>query len=226
VLDSRKNIELITSKDGSHTLYVPELDETYHSTHGAIQEAEHVFIKHGLVDFIAEDKRVVRVLEVGFGTGLNALLTAQYAEMNPETTINYHTIEAYPLSWDLLKQLNYTSLIKDSQDVFEILHQSQWGEKKSILANFNFLKEEVFLEQFTSDNKYDIVFFDAFAPNHQEEMWEISQLKIVIDLIVEGGFFITYCAKGQLKRDLKSLGLSVESLLGPPGKREMVRARK
>lgn len=206
-------IEIITTSDGSHSLLNTELDETYHSRHGALQESLHVFIRNGL-DIV--DKDEVNVFEVGFGTGLNALLAAQ-----SKKKVNYTSIEAYPLPEEVYSQLNY-----EPKDFLLELHRAAWNHKSQI-SNLKLIKFHTTLESITlSPNQFDVIFFDAFAPSKQPEMWELPMIKKVCDSLMPGGLFVTYCAKGQLKRDLKSMGMEVETLAGPPGKKEMVRARK
>ena len=203
-------IKIITTSDGSHSLLNTELDETYHSVHGALQESLHVFIKNGLDVFPGNE---VRVFEVGFGTGLNALLAAQSTRK-----VNYTTIEAFPLPEEVYSELNY-----EPKDLLIQLH----GNSKLETGNFKFSKLHTTLQSIELlSNQFDIIFFDAFAPSKQPEMWEFPMIKKVCDSLTQGGLFVTYCAKGQLKRDLKSLGMEVETLPGPPGKKEMVRGTK
>lgn len=206
-------IKIITTSDGSHSLLNTELDETYHSRHGAVQESLHVFIKNGLDVLSLEE---INVFEVGFGTGLNALLAAQ-----SNKRINYTSIEAFPLPEEVYSQLNY-----EPHDLLQQLHRAAWDHKSQI-SNLALTKFHTTLEAIPlSPNQFNIIFFDAFAPSKQPAMWDLPMLKKVCDSLAPGGLFVTYCAKGQLKRDLKSLGLDVETLPGPPGKKEMVRAKK
>jgi tRNA U34 5-methylaminomethyl-2-thiouridine-forming methyltransferase MnmC len=220
--------EILLTEDGSHTIYLPELKETYHSIHGAIQESNHVYIQHGL-DYFVELKRpsLVRIFEVGFGTGLNALLSAKYA-MDHQIKISYTSIEAYPLERDQAMLLNYPSQLGGTNDqiVFDAIHKTPWDECVQISADFELNKIHATLQQYTSDSVYDICYFDAFAPSKQAEMWELPILEKIAALMCNNGCFVTYSAKGQLKRDLKALGFEVETLPGPPGKLQMVRAIK
>lgn len=203
-------IKVITTSDGSHSLLNTELDETYHSRHGALQESLYVFIKNGLDHFPGNE---VNVFEVGFGTGLNALLAAQ-----SHKKVNYTTIEAYPLTEEVYSQLNY-----EPKDLLFQLHANAELETR----NFSFIKLHETLQSVDlSKHYFDVIFFDAFAPSKQPEMWELAMIKKVCDRLTPGGLFVTYCAKGQLKRDLKSLDMEVETLPGPPGKKEMVRGTK
>lgn len=221
------NIKIITTEDGSHSLYNATLNETYHSFHGAIQESRHVFVKNGL-DYHNRIKKNIDVFEVGFGTGLNALLAAEWAQQN-EIYITYDTIEAFPISMEQVSQLNYTALINtdNTSEWFNTLHEVPWNELHKVTNFFSFKKlNESILEHTLPIDKYDVIFFDAFAPNKQSEMWEMDILSKIYQSMKPNGAFVTYCAQGQLKRNLKSLGLVVETLPGPPGKKEMVRGVK
>ncbi|MEK6780224.1 MAG: tRNA (5-methylaminomethyl-2-thiouridine)(34)-methyltransferase MnmD [Bacteroidota bacterium] len=222
-------LELITTSDGSHSLLNSELNETYHSVHGAIQESIHVFINNGL-DYFEQKNRIkeVRILEVGFGTGLNALLTLQYS-LDHARSIYYETLEAFPIDQKTASQLNYPSALDfpDAEKYFIKLHQSLWNQQIAITNEFSIVKHHVKIQDIQlGSEKFDVIYFDAFAPSKQPDMWELSILKKIARAIKPGGVFVTYCAKGQLKRDLKSLNLLVETLDGPPGKKEMVRAVK
>ena len=217
---------LITTADGSHSLYRADLDETYHSRHGAIQESMHVFIHQGL-DFLTglTDKKQIAVLEIGFGTGLNALLAAEAASRTGRA-ITYTSLEALPVAEPLWSELNYA---QDPQEQarFESLHRAPWGVLTAIQRDFGLLKmHQTLQEAVLTPGLFDLVFFDAFAPAKQPEMWELPMLDKVTQAMGDKSVFVTYCAKGQLKRDLRDLGLQVETLPGPPGKKEMVRAVK
>lgn len=218
------SLKIITTQDGSHSLLNEQLNETYHSVHGALQESKHVFIQHGL-DVVSKDKSTIHILEVGFGTGLNALLTLHQAKSN-NLTIHYTTLEAFPVEEDIWPKLNYVESA-DAKEQFEKLHRANWNEEQNISSNFVLRKLHATLQQVELElNHYDLIYFDAFAPNKQPEMWELPVLQKIANAMKPGGLFVTYCAKGQLKRDLKSAGLTVETLQGPPGKREMVRGLK
>jgi tRNA U34 5-methylaminomethyl-2-thiouridine-forming methyltransferase MnmC len=218
------NPELITTSDGSHSLYVAELNENYHSTHGALQESLHVFITHGL-DY-RPDLSSVRILEVGLGTGLNALLTVR-AAVDAGKAIDYVAVEAFPLPDAITSRLNYPALLGDprASEWFESIHSAPWHQQTDIAGNFKLTKLQSKLQDVTlQGNFFDVVYFDAFAPQKQPEMWTTDVFKKVYDAVNEGGCLVTYCAKGQVKRDLRSVGFQVESLPGPKGKREMIRA--
>jgi len=218
-------IKIIVTEDGSHSLLNESMDETYHSRHGAMQESVYVFIEKGLGFRQAKDNlNEISILEVGFGTGLNAWLSLQWATTKA-INLNYHTLETVPLSKDIWEFLNYSR--EGDISGFQKLHEAPWQLWSEICNNFLLFKDNQSLQ--TADlqsNQYDLIYFDAFAPNKQPEMWEQPMLGKVVNSMKSGSVFVTYCAKGQLKRDLKSLGLVVESLVGPPGKREMIRAVK
>jgi tRNA U34 5-methylaminomethyl-2-thiouridine-forming methyltransferase MnmC len=213
-------LEIIVTSDGSHTLRNRKLDETYHSIHGAKQESTHVFIKNGL-SFYCESSttKEVSVLEVGFGTGLNALLTWEFAAAN-NIKVHYTTIEPYPLPAEVWTSLNYG---EKNQQKFDSIHRAEWDEEVTVAPEFTLLKRKVALQEAALAGKYNVVYFDAFAPSVQPELWIIDSLASVVGTLSDGAVFVTYSAKGQLKRDLKTLGLAVETLPGPPGKLQMVR---
>jgi tRNA U34 5-methylaminomethyl-2-thiouridine-forming methyltransferase MnmC len=214
--------QLIITKDGSHSFFVPELSETYHSKHGAITEAKHVFIKNGL---LAANKNKVNILEVGFGTGLNALLTMQKVKQQ-NLNVFYNSLEPHPLEKQEYIKLNYAVLLNCPQEDFINLHKSEWGKEIKLSENFTLYKTEESVRNFKTEKKFDIIYFDAFAPEKQAEMWTKTVFEKMYCLLKENGFLVTYCAMGVVKRTLKSVGLEVETLEGSPGKREMIRANK
>jgi tRNA U34 5-methylaminomethyl-2-thiouridine-forming methyltransferase MnmC len=218
--------EIILTKDGSHSLLHKELNETYHSVHGAIQESVHVFIDKGLRYWLdINNHQNVNILEIGFGTGLNALLSFQKGR-ELQVRINYATIEAYPLSKELWSRLNYVDSLGD-KEIFECMHDLSWDVEHEVSNAFVLKKYYVALQDATLlPETFDVIYFDAFAPAKQPEMWTIDLLRKVTESLRVGGIFVTYCAKGQLKRDLKALGYTVETIPGPPGKKEMVRGVK
>lgn len=220
------DIEVRITADGSTTLYRKDIDETYHSHHGALQEARHVFIQEGLALKAQQPK--ITILEIGLGTGLNALLSYLYAA-DHNLQIEYHGLEAFPLQEDILKHVNYKKMILDDrvETAFEHLHRAPWNEKFQLSEHFEMLKLADELQRYTGQNGFfDIVYFDAFGPRAQEEMWDIKLLEKLRESLKTGGFLVTYCAKGSFKRNLKELGFVVENVPGPPGKREMTRAIK
>ncbi len=219
------NLEIITTEDGSNTLRNPELDETYHSIHGAIRESRHVFIENGLKCFIGVDKHEISIFEVGFGTGLNAVLTLEVARAQKQM-VRYTTIEPFPLPENIWSILNYPQTLSNVDDFYSI-HRSQWQVGTTLDPYFELFKMRSTLQEFELEaESFDLVYFDAFAPSKQPQLWEPGVLEKVVTAIKPGGILVTYCAKGQLKRDLKALHMTVETLSGPPGKKEMVRARK
>lgn len=216
-------IEIKLTDDNSHTLFVPDLNETYHSKHGAIQESMHVFVNAGLGYF---NEKKLTVLEVGFGTGLNAALSCIFAEDNA-VLVDYTGVEAFPINNEIAQQLNYTSLIEGlSEKEFLNLHYLRWNEKTKISNYFSLTKLNKSIKDFELDNNFDVVFFDAFGPNVQPEMWDKSIFENLFNSLKENGVLVTYCAKGSVKRTLKEVGFTIENLPGPPGKREMTRAIK
>lgn len=219
-------VEIIATKDGSHSLFREDLNETYHSTHGAEAESRYVFMKMGL-DYLRENNLPIRILEVGFGTGLNALLALEY-QLNHKVKIEYHTLEPFPLSAEIYEQLNYTDTIQfeGSKAAFSKLHSSSDNEEQRFGTDFLFTKYYQKLEDFNSNSPFTVIFFDAFAPSKQADMWTIEQLQHVYNLTDTNGVFTTYCAQGQFKRNLKAVGYETEELPGPPGKKEMTRGRK
>ncbi|NOQ73697.1 MAG: tRNA (5-methylaminomethyl-2-thiouridine)(34)-methyltransferase MnmD [Crocinitomix sp.] len=220
------NRKIIVTQDNSKTLLNSELNETYHSTNGAFNEAIHVFIEAGIQFF--DQKKHLNIFEMGFGTGLNALLSSNYALKN-KLQINYTGIEKHPLDIDLVTELNYPQLIENEQaeEQFNLLHTSDWNVANQINPNFTLTKIDGDLKNSVSEsNSFDIVFYDAFGPRVQPELWTTESLGKMYNLLLPGGILVTYCAQGQFKRNLKLLGFKVENLPGPPGKREMTRAIK
>lgn len=217
-------MDLYKTKDGSNTLFHPKFDEHYHSIHGAVQESMHVFIQNGLG--LKSYKKELKVFEMGFGTGLNALLAYNYAEEH-HLKIQYYSIEAYPIGKEQIASLSYDSL-STNQSIFGKLHALEWEEKHAISPFFDLHKIEGFLENkdLHSLPKMDIIFYDAFAPSAQEHLWEVEILQKMYTLLLPGGHLTTYCAKGQFKRNLKAIGFEVKAVPGPPGKREMTLAFK
>lgn len=211
--------KVTVTNDGSSTIYIPELDEHYHSSHGAIQEARHVFLKHGIETLNATH---IDVFEMGLGTGLNALLTFEFAEATG-VSVNYIGIEAYPVAPEMVNELNYVDEINpEYKGVFEKMHDVEWGKRHALSDRFSLTKIHEKIEEFAPEPETaDIVYFDAFGPRAQGDMWDLSVLSKMKLLLKPGGLLVTYCAKGQFKRDLKSLGFAVKALPGPPGKREM-----
>ena len=222
-------LEIFKTKDGSHSLLVPEMNETYHSTHGAITESKYVFIEKGLeyYNYINSLKKI-NVLEVGFGTGLNALLTCMATEQLKVQT-NYVSLETNPIDQNIVNQLNYHEMLdyRNGAKLFKRLHAVDWNDLVKINEYFSVKKITTPLQDYIGETEqFDLVYFDAFAPSRQPEMWELSLFEGIYGMMKPRGIFVTYCAQGQFKRDLKSCGFEVEKLQGPPGKAEMTRATK
>jgi tRNA U34 5-methylaminomethyl-2-thiouridine-forming methyltransferase MnmC len=216
--------EIIRTEDGSTTIRLPEWDECYHSTHGAIQEAYHVFINNGLVLF---QEKPVSIMEIGFGTGLNAFITYLEAKKTNQE-INYVGVEAYPISPAEVVGMNYVSELQaeSESDIFSQMHGSDWEQQISLSQHFNLTKNKLFFEDITYKNKFDLIYFDAFGYRAQPELWRTEIFKIMYDALKGKGVLVTYAARGVVKRSMQEVGFRVEKLEGPPGKREMMRAFK
>jgi len=215
--------EIRITEDGSHTLYVPALDEHYHSHFGALTESKHIFINSGLASL---KKNKISILEVGFGTGLNALLSALYAEEN-QVTIHYVTLEKSPVEPSLLSRLNYPAITgTEGRGLFEAIHSSGWEKPVKLTPWFTLEKRMTDITSLSFEGLYDLVYFDAFGPGKQPEMWTREVMQKIADVTRHGSVFVTYSAKGELKRTLRSLDFDVTLLPGPPGKRVITRAVK
>ena len=209
--------------DGSITLYLKELDEHYHSTHGAATESKHVFIEAGLK---ALNKQVVSIFEMGFGTGLNALLTMDFAESRG-IKVDYTSLEKYPVSLKLSDSLNHRSFVPHlSTAQINTIYSSNWGRKNEISENFALLKINADLLETDFPGLYDMVYFDAFAPDKQPELWTTDVFRKLFQCMNAGSVLTTYSSKGAVRRNLKAAGFRVEKLPGPPGKRDITRAWK
>lgn len=220
-------IKIITTSDGSHSLLNTALNETYHSIHGAIQESRHVFIHAGLDHWLHRNqKKDVRIFEAGFGTGLNVFLTTLHNYQTKVSTY-YESWEAFPLEMSVVRKLNYPETLGSEEDFYKI-HEAPWNQPSSINSNFTLNKRrgDIVLDSLGAPSSFDLIFYDAFAPMKQPDMWAPATLKKITDLLSPDGVLVTYCARGQVKRDLKSLKLTIETIPGPPGKKEMIRATK
>lgn len=217
-------MKLEQTADGSYTLYVPELDEHYHSVKGALTESQHIFIDMGLKHSSAPSPHI---LEIGLGTGLNCFLTLLNAEEEKQP-IHYTSIERFPLSMDVIQKLDYPSIIgRGHKEDYLAIHQAPWEEDIILSPWFTLHKNEGDFTNYTFKKGYDIIYFDAFAPEKQPEMWAQSLFDSLFQILNEGGILTTYCAKGIVRRMLQSAGFTVERLAGPPGgKREILRATK
>jgi len=213
------------TEDGSHTIYLPEIDEHYHSTHGAIQESRHIYIEQGL---LKTSKKELSILEIGFGTGLNTYLSYCYAAQL-KTTVSYFAIEKYPLSEIEYHQLNYPQAIfPECSFVFEQIHRADWDSMTEISPEFKLQKihTDLLTYQFDSKPQFDLVYYDAFAPGKQPEMWTEDILQKVAARVKTDGIIVTYCAKGAVRRALTEAGFKMERIPGPIGKKEILRGKK
>lgn len=217
--------EIFITSDGSSSIFLPELDETYHSRHGAIQEAYHVFIKNGLDLFDSRSK--ISILEIGFGTGLNCFITYLEAKKR-ELIIHYDGVEAYPLKAEELLLLNYVKELNANQFamIFDKMHDLSWDKQHILDDNFSLLKRNQFFKDINDQNKYNLIYFDAFGAKVQPELWTEDIFKKMYDSLKNKGVLVTYSAKGSVRRAMQKVGFTVEKLPGPPGKREMLRGMK
>ena len=217
--------EIVETEDGSKTIRIVDLDENYHSSHGALQEALHVFIKNGLLEF--KDKSQISIFEMGFGTGLNAFLSAIKAK-ELKLKIEYSGVEAYLVSESEINALGYAQIMGESNvELYEKMHASSWEEMHEISPFFDLKKIKNELQSLELEKEaFDIIYYDAFGPRAQDEMWSVDLFQKMCDSLKVGGFLVTYCAKGQVKRNMKEVGFTIEPLPVPPGKREMTRAWK
>jgi len=219
------NLKFVTTEDGSLTLLIPELKEHYHSVHGAIAESQHIFINAGL-HYAIQNKKSINILEIGFGTGLNALLTFVDSEKN-NFQCNYTSVEAHPLPENIFNRLNYAEMLGIPNDIFLSMHEGKWNETIKISYHFNLLKLHTSaLDMILPQDYFDIVFFDAFAPDIQPEMWTSQVFSNINSAMKKNAILTTYSTKGDVKRTLKSAGFTIEKLPGPKGKREILRACK
>jgi tRNA U34 5-methylaminomethyl-2-thiouridine-forming methyltransferase MnmC len=215
--------QIVKTSDGSHTIYVPELNEHYHSIHGAVQESQHIFIREGYDNCNAEP---LNIFEAGFGTGLNALLTAVRA-VKENREVYYTSIEKYPVGSDLIMSLNHYEFAgPDGIRIFELIQSSPWEQMNCICNNFNLRKINGDLSDYIPEYPIDLVYFDAFGPDKQPSMWTREIFERISSAMRSGGILVTYSSKGEVKRNLRSAGFYVKLLPGPPGKREMISAKK
>jgi tRNA U34 5-methylaminomethyl-2-thiouridine-forming methyltransferase MnmC len=224
---------IITTKDGSHSLFSEEYQEIYHSGNGAIQESTHVFIKSGF-DYAAQNfllhapDNKLKIFEVGFGTGLNGLLTI-IAAQKQGVEIYYETIELYPVPLEVVKELNYTQLLESEKyrPPFHSMHLSAWGVEHSITPYFLFKKsQDSLLNFYPAERAFHVIYFDAFAPENQPEMWTAEVMRKLYQALLPKGILVSYCSKSAFRKTLAEVGFTVEKLPGPHGKREMIRAHK
>ena len=213
--------EIIITSDGSTTIHLPEMEEHYHSTNGAIQEAYHVYINNGLKEV---DKEDVSVLEIGFGTGLNCFIS--FLETNKK--VNYVGVEAYPITSGEVVKMNYVTQLKalEYKTIFKRIHEVSWEEQHQIHESFYLTKRKQFFKDIKDENSFDIIYFDAFGPEKQPDLWTEVIFKKMYRALKNDGFLVTYASKGDVKRAMRSAGFKVKRLQGPPGKWHMLKAIK
>lgn len=216
--------EIIQTLDGSTTIHLKEWDECYHSKHGAIQEAQHVFIKNGLTLF---ENKSVSILEIGFGTGLNAFITFLESKKLYQS-IDYVGVEAYPVSAEEVLSMNYVAELNAEKEaiIFQKMHESNWNEQIKLSENFMLTKRKQFFDAIDDIEKFDLIYFDAFGYRVQPELWSTAIFQKMHNALKPQGKLVTYAARGVVKRSMIEVGFTVEKLAGPPGKREMFRASK
>ena len=223
-LEDFKRREIEITADGSATIFLPSLNEHYHSVKGALTESDYIFLDCGLRH---SAKKEVNILEIGFGTGLNAVVTACGCK---DKQLHYYTLERFPLAWDEVRELHYEKLLDaEAMSVLEKIHRAEWESEQPITENFGIIKKEcdLTLPEFEFPQGIDVVYFDAFAPEKQPEMWSDEVFQKIYDCMNVGGILTTYCAKGEIRRRMQSIGFRVERLQGPPnGKREILRGSK
>ncbi len=218
--------ELLITKDGSHTIAIPEMNLTYHSIHGAIQESIHVFINAGLLHSgLFETIGVHSILEIGFGTGLNALLSLIEADKH-QNRLYYTALETNPLEEQIIQQLNYCEQLNEPsyQEKFERMHECGWEEMYEISQFFRLTKKNTDLAEISYNEEFNIIYFDAFAPNAQPALWTEEIFRKLYSALTEEGILVTYCSKADVRRAMIAAGFTVEKIPGPQGKREMLRA--
>ncbi len=218
-------MQVILTKDGSHTIYLPELNESYHSMYGAVQESVHVFIDAG---FNSCRKHVLNIFEMGFGTGLNAILTWLECKRQGRKVI-YRTLEMHPVKYEIIKMLNYEEVLELDEEgrlIFRQMHKAPWGMDTVMDDQFLLSKIHGSIVEHDFQSKFDLIYFDAFSPERQPDIWNEAIFAKLFRVMNKGAILTTYCAKGKVQRTLRQIGFQIEMLPGPPGKREMIRARK
>lgn len=216
--------EVVLTSDGSSSIYLPDWDESYHSKHGAIQEAKHVFIERG---FQKCDKNPIHILEIGFGTGLNAFLTLNEAILQNKEVF-YTGIEAYPVSSDIVAALNYPNIIEKGkfESYYNEMHESPWEKLIEFHTFFKLKKRHQFFQDIEDVDAYDLIYFDAFGFRVQPELWSETIFRKMYNALKNEGILVTYACRTPIKKAMEAVGFTTEKLAGPPGKREMLRACK
>jgi tRNA U34 5-methylaminomethyl-2-thiouridine-forming methyltransferase MnmC len=218
--------QFLITGDGSITIHLPEWNEQYHSKHGAIAEARHVFLEAGLHKCLHTfPDQTINILEIGFGTGLNAFLTLIEAQ-NTNVEVAYTGVEAYPVVLEEVEKLNYTELVAGATELFRQMHELPWEQPNELAMGFRLIKQRKFFSEINEKEHYHCIYFDAFGPRVQPELWTEEIFVKMFRALVAGGVMVTYSAKGSVRRAMQSVGFKVERLPGPPGKREMLRAAK
>ncbi len=221
------NIQIITSEDGSHTLFNSAINEHYHSTKGAITESQFIFINNGY-EMLPGRSRSINILEIGLGTGLNALLTSIRCEKD-NRKVNYVAIEPYPIAVDILSELNYPGLVGscEERNRFWMIHNVPWEVPHIISDNFILYKIKQRIQEIElQKDRFSLIYFDAFSPEVQPEMWTKDVFEKLFDSMEPGGLLLTYSVQGEMRRVLKTCGFDVVKVPGPPGKREITQASK
>ncbi len=215
---------IVISSDGSHTIRIDEWDEQYHSKHGAVAESQHVFIDQGLSQFKVPN---ISILEMGFGTGLNALMSLIYAT-DHDLYIEYTAIEAHPVSEEIWSELNYPQVLNAQpfENAFQLMHKAEWGTNIQITDRFHLTKIKTDMTHYKETDRYQLIYYDAFGYRVQPDLWTESIFRNMYQSLKDGGILVTYAAKGSVRRAMQTAGFKVERLPGPPGKREMLRAGK
>ena len=219
---------IISTGDGSKTIQIDDWDERYHSHHGAIQESQYVYIEKGLQHFLAENSNIqqpIKILEMGFGTGLNVLLSYQFSKKH-QIPLELTTVEAFPISEEEYSLLDYADQLKIPKEIFNTLHEAKWEERFRLTGDFSVLKIKQTFQEVDFDGVFDIIYYDAFGSRVQPELWNRSIFEKMHKALKKGGVLVTYAAIGQVRRDMTSIGFEVERLDGPPNKRHMMRATK
>ena len=218
-------LQIINTKDGSQTLYIPEMEEQYHSVNGATTESKYVYLEKG---YLFSKSKNPTVFEVGFGTGLNCLLTAILAEKHKRPTV-YYSIEKYPLEKNIIQQLKYgESISTEAQIIFDKIHSCKWNTEVKISQYFSLIKlqSDLITDDLEEIKNCDVIYFDAFGPDKQPQMWQPEIFRKIYSITATNGVFVTYSAKGEVRRQLTKSGFEMERIPGPPGKIQMLRGIK